>query len=220
MSLIVKTGLADRIADILRDRIIAGSMPAHASIRQEALATELGVSKIPLREAFIRLEQDGLIVSEINRGYFVRPLSAAEAEDVFDLRLKIEPDAVGAAATLRTSTDIRLARAALDALNASAADHSASAGTLNRAFHMALIQPGGRPVTVQMVERLQVIAERYVVAHLQPTGRAERAIEEHEALFDAWAAANAEAAAALSGAHIARTLSDLNGELAKAVALS
>ena len=220
MSLIVKTALADRIVDILRDRIIAGSIPAHAAIRQDALATELGVSKIPLREAFIKLEQDGLILSEINRGYFVRPLTAVEAADVFDLRLKIEPDAVGTASMKLTQADIRLARTALDGLNASAADHSASAGTLNRAFHMALIRPGGRPVTVQMVERLQVIAERYVVKHLEPLGRAERAIDEHEALFDAWAAGRSGEAAALSTAHIASTLDDLNAELEKAALLA
>ena len=220
MSRIVKTGLADRIVDILRDRIIAGEMPAHAAIRQDALATKLGVSKIPLREAFIKLEQDGLILSEINRGYFVRPLTAVEAADVFDLRLKIEPDAVRAASMKLTTADIRLARAALDRLNASAADHSASAGTLNRAFHMALIRPGGRPVTEQMIERLQVIAERYVVRHLEASGRAERAFDEHEALFEAWADGRGSQAAALTTTHIARTLDDLNAELERAAALA
>jgi DNA-binding GntR family transcriptional regulator len=217
MSLIAKTGLADRIVDILRDRIIAGGFPPHAAIRQEALATELGVSKIPLREAFAKLEQDGLILSEMNRGFFVKPLSAEEAQDVFDLRLKIEPDAVRVAAGRVTPADVKRARAALDALNASAADHDARAGSLNRAFHMALIQPGGdRPVTLQMVERLQVIAERYVVRHLEPIGRAERAIDEHEALFEAWAAGRGADAATLSAAHIAQTLDDLNAELQKA----
>jgi len=217
MSLIAKTGLADRIVDILRDRIIAGRFPLHAAIRQEALATELGVSKIPLREAFAKLEQDGLILSELNRGFFVKPLSIEEAQDVFDLRLKVEPEAVRAAAGRVTPADVTLARAALDALNASAADHDASAGSLNRAFHMALIQPGGdRPVTLQMVERLQVIAERYVVRHLEPLGRAERAIDEHEALFDAWSVGRGADAAALSAAHISRTLDDLNAELQKA----
>ena len=218
MSLIVKTALADRIVDILRDRIIAGSIPAHAAIRQDALATELGVSKIPLREAFAKLEQDGLVLSEMNRGYFVRPLSAIEAEDVFDLRLKIEPDAVGAASQRLTPDDIAQARAALDGLNRAARDHSTSAGTLNRAFHMALIRPGGRPVTVQTVERLQVIAERYVVKHLEPRGRAERAIDEHETLFEAWAAGRRNEAAMLSTAHIASTRDDLDAELRRAAA--
>ena len=220
MSLIVKTALADRIVDILRDRIIAGSIPAHAAIRQDALATELGVSKIPLREAFAKLVQDGLVLSEMNRGYFVRPLSAIEAEDVFDLRLKIEPDAVGAASQRLTADDIAQARAALDGLNRAAREHSTSAGTLNRAFHMALIRPGGRPVTEQMIERLQVIAERYVVRHLEASGRAERAFDEHEALFEAWAAGHGAQAAALTHAHIARTLDDLNAELEKAAALA
>jgi DNA-binding GntR family transcriptional regulator len=78
---------------------------------------------------------------------------------------------------------------------------------------MALIRPGGRPVTMQTVERLQVIAERYVVKHLEPSGRPARASSEHRALFDAWAAGDARKATDLSAAHISATLADLRDEL-------
>ena len=216
MGLIVKAALADQIVDILRGRIISGAIAGEAPIRQDALAAELGVSKIPLREAFAKLEQDGLVLSLINRGYFVRPLSAEEAYDVFDLRLKIEPDAVAAGAARVTPADVAVAAQALAGLNAAAESHSPEAGALNRAFHMALIRPGGRPVTMQTAERLQVIAERYVVKHLEPTGRSDRASAEHRALFEAWSAGDARAASALSAAHIAGTLDDLRAELQKA----
>ena len=215
MGLIVKTALADQIVDILRDRIIAGELSGDGAIRQDALASELGVSKIPLREAFAKLEQDGLVVSQINRGYFVRPLSAEEAYDVFDLRLKIEPDAVATAAAHVRSGDIGRARDALAALDEAVATHSPRAGALNRAFHVALIGPCGRPVTIQMLERLQVIAERYVVRHLEPSGRSTRASREHKALFTAWAAGDGAEARTLSAVHIASTLGDLRVELRK-----
>ena len=73
MPIIVKAALADQIVDIVRARIIAGEMAADAPVRQDALAADLGVSKIPLREALARLEQEGLVASERNRGYVVRP---------------------------------------------------------------------------------------------------------------------------------------------------
>jgi DNA-binding GntR family transcriptional regulator len=213
MSVIVKTALAGQIVDVLRDRIIAGAIPAETPIRQDALAQELGVSKIPLREAFAKLEHEGLVVSQINRGFFVRPLSADEAYDVFDLRLKIEPEAVVAAMAHIAPEDRAEAKRALVALNAAVMARSSTVGALNRAFHAALIRPAGRQVTLQFVERLHVIAERYVVKHLEPLGRDDRAVEEHEALFDAWASGRVEETASLSVAHIETTLSDLKVQL-------
>lgn len=213
--LLVRTGLAARIVDIVRDRIVAGELSEDGPIRQDALAAELGVSKIPLREAFAKLEEEGLVLAKANRGYFVRPLSAAEAFDVFELRLKIEPDAVAAASIEASPADILVAQAALAALNASAAKGKAAAGPLNRAFHMALVRPCARPVTIQTTERLQVIAERYVVHHLQASGRPDRAIGEHQALFAAWEAKDRSAAAALCSAHIQGTLDDLTIEFGR-----
>ena len=86
------------VLDRIRDRILSGAVAAGQPVRQDALAAELGVSKIPLREALARLEQEGLVRAEANRGFFVRPLSAAEAEEVYALRLMLEPDAAGAGA--------------------------------------------------------------------------------------------------------------------------
>ena len=86
--------LADRVYDIVRDRILSGDMAGGEPIRQDAIAGELGISKIPLREALTRLEQFGLVTSYANRGYVVSSLSAEEAEEVFALRLKLEPDAM------------------------------------------------------------------------------------------------------------------------------
>jgi DNA-binding GntR family transcriptional regulator len=212
---IVKTALADQIYAAVRERIVVGDLSGETAIRQDALAAELGVSKIPLREAFARLEQDGLIVSKANRGFFVSPLSAAEAYDVFDLRLKLEPAAVAEAARRATGKDREEARRALASLNEATSNRAASVAALNRAFHMALVRPSGRTVTTQIIERLQVVAERYVVKHLEATGRNARAIGEHDALYAAWAAGDADEAARLSVTHIEATLRDLRAELEK-----
>ena len=99
--------LPDQILAEARERILSGRLAADAPIRQDALALELGVSKIPLREALARLESEGLVVSHPNRGYIVRPLSRTDAEDVFDLRLRIEPNAcvLGAVGADQASQD-------------------------------------------------------------------------------------------------------------------
>ena len=101
MSLIVRT-LSEQIFAIVRERIISGALPRDHPIRQDALATELGVSKIPLREALARLEQEGLLTSQANRGFFVRPMSATEAEEIYELRLALEPEAAARACLPRS----------------------------------------------------------------------------------------------------------------------
>lgn len=208
MSMAVQT-LSEQIFALVRDRIVSGKVPSDAAIRQDALANELGVSKIPLREALARLEQEGLLVSRANRGFFLRPLSVAEAEEIFALRLKIEPDAVGEAAHLASDADRKAARAALDALDKATARHSSNVGRLNRLFHLALVAPASKQITTQLIERLHIMSERYVCKHLEPTGREGRAIEEHEMILGAWTKRDGDVAAQLTRAHIALTLADL-----------
>ncbi len=203
MSLVVRT-LSEQIFTLVRERIIAGRIPPDTAIRQDALAAELGVSKIPLREALARLEQESLLVSHPNRGYFVRPLSAEEAEEVYALRLKLEPDSVGEASRLATPEDKAAAKRALDALDEAMISNKDLVGGLNRDFHMSLVRPLGRPLTIQMIERLNIISERYVRKHLEPAGREDRAHKEHLAMLNV--------VAAMMHDHIASTLEDLRRE--------
>jgi DNA-binding GntR family transcriptional regulator len=208
MTLVVQT-LSEQIFSLVRDRIISGKIPSDAAIRQDALAAELGVSKIPLREALARLEQDGLLLSQANRGFFVRPLNADEVEEVYALRLKLEPDAVAEAAKVATEADKCAARLALDALDIAASGDKTQVGKLNRAFHMSLVRPLHRQVTIQIVERLNIISERYVGKHLEPAGRDDRAHNEHLALLELWSAGKSDEVSALMRSHIAMTLDDL-----------
>jgi DNA-binding GntR family transcriptional regulator len=214
MSTIIIRNLSDQLVDLVRDRILAGQVPVDQAIRQDALASELGVSKIPLREALTRLEQDGLIRSQANRGFFVRPLTGDEAEEVYELRLKLEPEAVGLAATRASDEDRAFAAQQLKALDAHAPGDGDTVGALNRAFHLALIRPAGQPITTQLLERLHVLSDRYVRKHLEPLGRDQRASEEHAEILRLWLARDSKAVAKSMHAHIKKTITDLRRQLA------
>lgn len=214
MTTLLKTSLSDQIVAILQERIIAGEFAGDDPLRQDELAAEFGVSKIPMREAFTKLEQTGLVTSQANRGFFVSPLSPEEASDVFDLRLRIEPEATARAAVLADAADQARARQALALLDTAAASHGTNTGLLNRNFHLALIRPAPSPVSLQILERLHVIAERYVVRHLTPHGRSERASLEHQAILEAWTAGDAGRVADLVHRHIAAIRDDLLAEFA------
>jgi len=214
MSVLDLRSLPDQLADLLRERILAGEAAPDRPIRQDALAAELGVSKIPLREAMARLEHEGLLRAEANRGWFVRSLDAGEAREIFALRLKLEP-ALAATAARKASADERdIAADALAALDRATSGHGATVGALNRAFHLALVRPARRPVTFDIVERLHILSDRYVRIHLEPLGRDARANEEHRDMLDAWLDRDVRRVAALLRAHIGQTLGDLERQLA------
>ena len=213
MSSLDLRSLPDRVADILRERIVAGEVAPGQPIRQDALASELGVSKIPLREAMARLEQEGLLRSEANRGFFATPLSAEEAHEVFGLRLKLEPDLAIRAAGLATDGERGEASRLLDRLDRATEADDPGVAMLNRAFHLALVRPAQQPVTFFIVERLHVMSERYARKHLEPLGRHARAADEHRALLDAWCARDDTQIARLMRAHIQHALDDLEGQL-------
>jgi DNA-binding GntR family transcriptional regulator len=202
------------LAELLRERIIAGRPAPGEPVRQDTLAAELGVSKIPLREALARLEEDGLLRSEPNRGWFVAPLSAAEAREVFALRQTLEPGSAAEAASVANIKEQAEAVIALEALEEAVAGQSPDVGACNRAFHLALLRPARRPLTYDIVQRLHVLSARYVRKHLEPMGRDTRANDEHRALLDAWLSRNRGSVASLLLAHIGQTLDDLERQLA------
>lgn len=210
--LVVRT-LSDQIVELVRDRILSGDISPDRPIRQDALAAEFGVSKIPLREALARLEQEGLVRAQANRGYVVRPLTAGEAIEVYELRMKLEPETTALAALKANDEERRVASDLHDALYQVTNQHGEGVGAFNRAFHLALIRPSGLLITITILERLQVLSERFVRKHLEPLGRDERANEEHSELLRAWLDRDAPSVEQLMRAHVKQTLEDLRRQL-------
>lgn len=211
MSIVVRT-LSERVFEVVREQILKGRLPHGESIRQDALANKLGVSKIPLREALARLEQEGLLVNHPNRGYYVTPMSREQVDELFALRLSIEPQAAAYASQVASNEDRSQARHAFTALETAADNNLADVAVRNREFHIALVEAGHRSLTTQLVKRLAILAERYVIAHLQPAGRDARAHLEHRALFDAWLERDKRKVEKLLKEHIQGTLKDLRAQ--------
>ena len=212
MSIVIRS-LSDQLVELVRDRILSGEVSPDQPIRQDALAAELGVSKIPLREALTRLEQEGLIRSQANRGFFVRPMDTDEAEEVYALRLNLEPALTAQAALIAGDDQRRRAEDLMGALIAETVARGGRVGALNRAFHVALFAPAGKPVTATILERLHVLSERYVRKTLESDERNARANIEHRQMLDAWLARDREAVVTLVHAHIDDTLTDLRSRL-------
>jgi DNA-binding GntR family transcriptional regulator len=202
--------MSSQLTTRLRDRILAGTYAPGSQLLQDALAAEFGVSKIPVREALVQLRGEGLVDIFAHRGFQVRPLSAVELEEVFRLRLQIEPPAVAEGARRANSSDRDATRTAFERLNlALTTKELGKSGALNRAFHLALIVPKLQPVSSEILGRLHVLAQRYVQVHLMPRGRVNRATREHAALLEAWETGKAKEAARLTRLHIEGARDDL-----------
>lgn len=194
----------------IREKILAGQYAPGAPLLQDSIAAEFGVSKIPVREALVQLRSEGLVDIFAHRGFQVRPMSAAEVDEVFSLRLAIEPEAVAKGVKLASDADRLAAKAALTALSDSlTAGDLVRSGDLNSAFHIALVVPREQPVAAEVLSRLHTIAHRYVRLHLSPKGRQSRANREHTAIFQAWYQGKGREARARSLAHIAETRAEL-----------
>lgn len=204
--------LSDRLVDAVRDLILSGTIVPGVPIRQDALAAQLQVSKVPLREALARLTQDGLVVSYANRGFFVRPTSPEEAEEIYALRIKVEPDAAACACLRADDADRKRARQALEKCDVDAAAQK-TAGALNRAFHLALVRPGGQQLTTEIIARLQVLADLHLCKHLEPKDRFRNEDAEHHNILKAWVTRRDARVRKLLTQHLERALTDLRAAL-------
>jgi DNA-binding GntR family transcriptional regulator len=99
--------LADRAYEQIRLRIVSGQLPAGTALTETALAEELQVSRTPVREAIRRLEAEGLLDQRPNRGTFVRKPDWREVQDLYEMRIFLEPIAAARAARRRRPGVIR-----------------------------------------------------------------------------------------------------------------
>lgn len=208
--------LSDAAADAVRQRILDGVYPAGTPLRQEALAAELGVSRIPLREGLRRLEAEGLVTVLPHRGATVASLPLDEVTELFEVRAMLEADLVRRAIPrLTPRDDIALKRHAVAFEKAVAEGETSAWGEANRRFHFALYAPAARPLTLETLARLHAQCDRYLRLQLILTRGTARAVKEHRAILTAARARERETTARLVRDHILTAGAALTEALAR-----
>lgn len=207
---VTRIKVADAVADRIRHLILSGELADGYPLRQDALAEQMGTSRIPVREALSRLESEGLVANYPHRGYIVTGLSRNDIEELFDLRGMLEPELIRYAIPRVTQSDLDNARAILREYDAALVTADVDSwGDLNRRFHLALYVPSGRTKTLDIVKGLLVNADRYTRLVLTIGDGINRAQEDHNGLFELWSNGSINQAVALTRDHIQRTGSDL-----------
>jgi DNA-binding GntR family transcriptional regulator len=195
--------LTSMTLDALRERILHGVYPEGDPLRQDAIAEELGVSRIPVREALRQLEAEGLVTFNPHRGAVVSTLSLQEIEELFELRAIIEVELLRRAMSNISAEDVARARAILDSYETALSQGDvASWGSMNWQFHSTLYAPADRQFTLGVAQKLHQQCDRYLRMQLALTHGEHRANEEHRALLAAVKKRDATRACALLHDHI------------------
>jgi DNA-binding GntR family transcriptional regulator len=193
----------------LRHKILRGALPPGKTFSQVQLATQLGVSRTPLREAVRRLQSEGLLRSEHNRRVRVSPLSTGDFEDLYVVRIVLDSLAARITVPQLSDTDIDALREALDE-----ATEAANRGDLaryhepHRRFHYGLYAHGGARLA-EHVEDLWDHADRYRLLYQGHAGDRTYLVQlagvDHAAIMEAAEQRDAELCARRIAAHLART---------------
>ncbi len=203
-SAIARQSLTSAVADRLRDQIIRGEIPEGSQLRQDAIATQYHVSRIPVREALRQLDAEGLIAIVPNRGAVVPALSPDDIEELFAIRALLEPEVLKRSIPRLTEEDFSKAEAILlrYVSELRREDHVSTWGRLNWEFHSTLYSRANQARFMAIIRNVNNSGERYTRLQLYLTHGIQRANEEHHQILALCRKRDTEAACTLLHQHI------------------
>jgi DNA-binding GntR family transcriptional regulator len=200
--------LREDVYEAVRGDIVTGELRPGQFLGEEGLASRLGMSRTPVREALVRLQRDGLIEIVPHRGAFVRWPSSKDVEEVFDIRIAVE------GAALRKAfprLDEAVLRALLDRLERQAANLASVAPgeveALSVEIHMTPLRAAGNARAVGLIRQFREQVYPGSMLYATPDGRlsvarARRVITGHRELLTALAARDQEQALRVLERHL------------------
>lgn len=188
------------ILETMREAILLNIFEPGTRLRQEELAEIFGTSRIPVREALRALEYEGLVQSEPHRGFTVTSVDPDDVDEVYELRVLLEGEAVRLAIPLLTDEDMRELETLF--LELSEADDPDQQLAARERFYLRLFSFAGRPRLLSLIIRL-----RQDVARALRWPTIQSSPSHHDQFFDAVRAGDAETAAAHLAAHYGRVSS-------------
>ena len=199
----------------LRSRILTGALPPGTALRQEELSAQLGVSRVPIREALRMLEAEGHVTYAAHRGYRVVELRIEDLEEIYHLRGLIEDDLIRNSIGSWSDDDVAEMRAAFEHLSrveAAAEPDPVELAAANRRFHSAILRP--TPRTERILATLWDASEAHRARWFAAAENVERGAHEHARAMAAAEARDADALVRILAAHRAGAIAALRPLLA------
>ncbi|MDK9713720.1 GntR family transcriptional regulator [Sulfuritalea hydrogenivorans] len=176
----------EQVAERLRSRIFAHELPPGGWIDEQALASEYGISRTPLREALKVLAAEGLVVLKPRRGCYVTELSEQDIDEVFPVMALLEGRVAEEAARRATSADFAHLAAIHEELERHAAANDADRFfEANQRFHAALQTIAGNRYLAQLIDDARKVIKLTRRDSLRLEGRLKQSLAEHRAILEA-----------------------------------
>ncbi|HEY0279487.1 MAG TPA: GntR family transcriptional regulator [Solirubrobacterales bacterium] len=205
---------------VLREGIATGAYRPSEPLRAAKVADELGISRTPVREAFMRLASEGLVQYSPRHGARVIDLKAEELEEIFEMRAALEQIAIRHACAEAKPEDI----AKLRKLCVSCHEVSEGDGDVddliaaNSDLHDAINEISGRPQTIELISLLRDRARPYRVIALYDDEERRDSLREHDRLVELIEAGDAETATELLQEHFVRPMTRMKRYLGRGAA--
>jgi DNA-binding GntR family transcriptional regulator len=197
---------AKTVTDWVRNQILEGHQKPGERIRQEAVAEACGTSRIPVREAFNQLKNEGLITLTSHVGARVARLDLAELDEIYMLREQLEPFALAKSVPHLTEDDHSALGEYVGEIEASADPANPSRWVeLDRVFHLRALSAAQLPRFHELIEEFWNRSQQYRRAYTRLPETFEVAHAEHRLLMDAIVRRDAADAEAILRVHIRRT---------------
>jgi DNA-binding GntR family transcriptional regulator len=206
---------SDKAYAFAKERVLDGRFAGGDLISEGDVALQVGLSRTPVREAFLRLESEGLLRLYPKRGALVVPVSVTEVENVMETRLLVERFAIEKVIRLGIDLGARLESAIEQQEALAAPSREREFVEADREFHRVVVEAAGNDILLQLHDSLRDRQSRMGVAALaRDHDRTTEIVEEHRALAAAIAARDLVEAGAIVDRHLRRTLSLLRGSSA------
>jgi DNA-binding GntR family transcriptional regulator len=202
--------LVERATSRLREEILSDVMLPGDRVHIDDAAARLGMSVVPVREALRSLVAEGLVVAIPQRGYRVSPVSDDDLEDVYRLRIVLDPMATGLAVPRMTQTEHAELGEALDGLLQAYRDDDRNLHRIeHRRFHFAIYNACGSPWLIRILDLLWTNSYRYQRISSRHRGSLKDRALEHQRILEACIQRDPELAALLMRKHVELTLASV-----------
>ena len=180
---IARKPLREEVYSALVERILSRDLPPGSRINDQTLCADLGVSRTPLREALIRLEQDGFLRADVARGFTVQPLSIREVAEVYPIMWTLESLAIRLVGNdIRKSVDEL--QSIVDEMCSLPPKDFTKVEELDLAFHAKLRQGCGNDRLTDLLINLRRVLLRYEMDYWSDKALRERSIADHQCIVD------------------------------------
>jgi DNA-binding GntR family transcriptional regulator len=200
----VGQALAEAVYRELREAICDSRLEANVRLVQNALADQLGISRTPVRDALLRLAQEGLVQALPWRGgYAVSEFTAREVFDIYDVRMALEPVAAAHAAGHHTRAQLTALRELNERIAEEPESSVAEHYQLNQAFHAAIVEPCPNDILKRMLDQLWSMPSALRLYYRQVSGGPiAQTVDEHAQIIEALAGGAPETVDAAVRTHI------------------